>query len=194
VTQCEALDDPKRSMLGAEQERWLDTGLAASKRTWRLLAQATLIAPTSIMTPVGRTTYTDAWDGYGPARQRLLQSVVDHALNNVVTLGGDVHMNVASNLRVVPNDPQSPIVASEFVTTSITSRGMGDSMLNAIKANNPDLLHARADERGYSLLTVTPSSVRCDFRSTAFPAGKELVLKTQASFEVRSGQPGPIPV
>ena len=194
VTQCDELGDPKRSMLGAEQERWLDTGLAASQRTWRLLAQATLIAPTSIMTPLGRTTYNDAWDGYAPARQRLLQSVVDQALNNVVTLGGDVHMNVASNLRLVPNDPQSPIVASEFVTTSITSRGMGDSMLNTIKANNPDLLHARADERGYSLITVTPSSVRCDFRSTAFPAGKEPGLKTQASFVVRSGKPGPVAV
>ncbi|WP_310646384.1 alkaline phosphatase D family protein [Limnohabitans sp.] len=194
VTQCDELDDPKRSMLGTEQERWLDLGLAASKRTWRLLAQATLIAPTSIPAPVGRATYNDAWDGYGPARQRLLQSVVDHKLNNVVTLGGDVHMNVASNLRLVPNDPQSPIVASEFVTTSITSRGMGDNVLGVIKANNPDLLHARADERGYSLITVTPSSVRCDFRSTAFPAGKEAGLKTQASYVVRSGKAGPTPV
>jgi alkaline phosphatase D len=194
VTQCDELDDPKRSMLGVEQERWLDQGLATSKRTWRLLAQATLIAPTSIPAPVGRATYNDAWDGYGPARQRLLQSVVDHKLNNVVTLGGDVHMNVASNLRLVPNDAQSPIVASEFVTTSITSRGMGDNVLGVIKANNADLLHARADERGYSLITVTPSHVRCDFRSTAFPAGKEAGLKTQASYVVRSGKAGPTPV
>ena len=33
VTQCEALSDPARSMLGLEQERWLDKGLQASKRT-----------------------------------------------------------------------------------------------------------------------------------------------------------------
>ena len=37
-------------------------------------------------------------------------------------LGGDVHMNVAAQLRVQPNDEQSPVVASEIVTTSVTSR------------------------------------------------------------------------
>jgi alkaline phosphatase D len=194
VTQCEALDDPQRSMLGAAQERWLNQTLSASKRTWKLLGQATLIAPTSIPAPVGRATYTDAWDGYPQARQRLLQTVVDARLQNVVTLGGDVHMNVASNLRLVPNDPASPIVASEFVTTSITSRGMGDNVLAVIKASNPDLVHARADERGYSLITVTPERVRCDFRTTAFPAGREAGLKTQASFVVHKDRPGVVQV
>ena len=178
-------------MLGMEQERWVSERLRASKRTWKVLAQATLIAPTSIPAPVGRATYTDAWDGYPQARQRLLQTVVDAQLKNVVTLGGDVHMNVAANLRLVPNDLQSPIVASEFVTTSITSRGMGDNVLSVIKANNPDLLHARADERGYSLITVTPESLRCDFRTTAFPAGSEAGFKTQASFVVNKDQAGP---
>jgi alkaline phosphatase D len=169
----------------------LSERLRASKRTWKVLAQATLIAPTSIPAPVGRATYNDAWDGYPQARQRLLQTVVDAQLKNVVTLGGDVHMNVAANLRLVPNDPQSPIVASEFVTTSITSRGMGDSVLATIKASNPDLLHARADERGYSLITVTPEALRCDFQTTAFPAGSEAGFKTQASFVVNKDQAGP---
>jgi alkaline phosphatase D len=190
VTQCDALDDPQRTMLGETQERWLGQSLSASKRTWKLLAQATLIAPTSIPAPIGRATYTDAWDGYPQARQRLLQTIADARLQNVVTLGGDVHMNVASQLRLVPNDPRSPIVASEFVTTSITSRGMSDNVLAVIKASNPDLVHARADERGYSLITVTPQSVRCDFRSTAFPAGSEAGLKTQASFVVLKDQAG----
>ncbi len=190
VTQCDALDDPQRTMLGAAQERWLSQTLSASKRTWKLLGQATLIAPTSIPAPVGRATYTDAWDGYPLARQRLLQTVVDARLHNVVTLGGDVHMNVASNLRLVPNDPASPIVASEFVTTSITSRGMGDNVLAVIKASNPDLVYARADERGYSLITVTPEQVRCDFRTTANPAGSEAGLRTQASFVVTKDKAG----
>jgi alkaline phosphatase D len=190
VTQCDALEDPQRTMLGAAQERWLNHSLSDSKRTWKLLGQATMIAPTSIPAPVGRATYTDAWDGYPQARQRLLQTVVDARLQNVVTLGGDVHMNVASHLRLVPNDPLSPIVASEFVTTSITSRGMGDNMLAVIKASNPDVVHARADERGYSLITVTPERVRCDFRTTAFPAGSEAGLKTQASFVVTKDKAG----
>ena len=43
-------------------------------------------------------------------------------LQNALVLGGDVHMNVAAQLRVRPNDEQSPVVASEIVTTSISSR------------------------------------------------------------------------
>jgi alkaline phosphatase D len=108
-----------------------------------------------------------------------------------VTLGGDVHCNVAANLRLEPNNPLSPVVASEFVTTSITSRGLGDKPAALIRDSNADLLHFRSDERGYSLITVTPSDVRCDFRTTRFPAGSEAGLKTQASYVVKNGKAGP---
>ena len=200
VLQCDELADPSRSLLGAEQERWLSEGLSQTKSTWQLLAQATQISSTGVPAPSGRSYWNDAWDGYPQARQRLLQTVVDAKLKNVVTLGGDVHMNVAANLRLTPNDAQSPIVASEFVTTSITSRGLGEKPLSIIRDNNPDLLHARSDERGYSLITVTPKQVRCDFRTTKFPAAfstnstnssnSEPALKIQASYVVNAGQPG----
>ncbi len=191
VVQCGELNDPSRTMLGQTQERWLSDRLSHSKRQWKLVAQATQISSTSVPTPVGRSYWNDAWDGYPEARKRLLQTVVDAQLQNVVTLGGDVHCNVAANLRLEPNNPQSPIVASEFVTTSITSRGLGDKPSAVIRESNADLLHYRPDERGYSLITVTPSEVRCDFRTTKFPAGSEAGLKTQASYVVKSGKAGP---
>ena len=191
VVQCDELSDPSRSMLGQAQEAWLSASLSASKRTWKLVAQATQISSTSVPTPGGRAYWNDAWDGYPEARKRLLQTVVDAKLKNVVTLGGDVHCNVAANLRLEPNNPQSPIVASEFVTTSITSRGLGDKPMRLIRESNVDLLHSRSDERGYSLITVTPSEVRCDFRTTQFPAGSESGFKTQASYAVKNGKAGP---
>ena len=191
VVQCDELSDPRRSMLGQTQERWLTDSLSQSKRQWKLVAQATQISSTSVPAPVGRSYWNDAWDGYPEARKRLLQTVVDAKLQNVVTLGGDVHCNVAAPLRLEPNNPLSPIVASEFVTTSITSRGLGDKPAAVIRESNADLLHYRSDERGYSLITVTPTQVRCDFRTTKFPAGSEPGLKTQASFVVKSGKAGP---
>ena len=191
VMQCDELSDPSRSMLGHEQERWLSESLSVSKRQWKLVAQATQISSTSIPAPAGRAYWNDAWDGYPEARKRLLKTVVDAKLQNVVTLGGDVHCNVAANLRLEPNNPQSPIVASEFVTTSITSRGLGDKPAAVIRDSNADLLHFRSDERGYSLITVTHNDVRCDFRTTKFPAGSEAGLKTQASYVVKRGKAGP---
>jgi len=190
VMQCEELDSPERSMLGGVQERWLQQGLQRSTRTWKLLAQATQISSTSVPAPVGRSTWNDAWDGYPEARRRLLQQVVDAKLSNVVTLGGDVHMNVAAQLRLQPNDPTSPIVASEIVTTSITSRGMADKMLAIVREHNPDIVHARSDERGYTLIEVTPEHVRADFRTTPFPAGSVPGFKTQARFVVQRGVAG----
>ena len=191
VVQCDELSDPSRSMLGHAQERWFTEGLSQSKRQWQLVAQATQISSTSVPTPVGPSYWNDAWDGYPEARKRWLQTVVDAKLSNVVTLGGDVHCNVAANLRLEPNNPQSPIVASEFVTTSITSRGLGEKAAAVIRESNSDLLHYRSDERGYSLITVTPKEVRCDFRTTKFPAGSEAGLKTQASYVVKRGKAGP---
>ena len=191
VLQCDELNDPNRTMLGRAQERWLTDSLSQSKRQWKLLAQATQISSTGVPAPVGRSYWNDAWDGYPEARKRLLQTVTDAKLKNVVTLGGDVHSNVAANLRLEPNNLQSPIVASEFVTTSITSRGLGDKPAAVIRDSNADLLHFRPDERGYSLITVTPSQVRCDFITTKFPAGSEAGLKTQASYVVKNGKAGP---
>jgi alkaline phosphatase D len=191
VLQCADLAQPQRSMLGASQEQWLYEGLRASERKWKVLAQSTLLASTRIQSPLGKTTYTDAWDGYPYARKRLLDCIAQQNIRDVVTLGGDVHMNVASLLRQEPNDPTQPVVASEFVTTSISSRGMSDGLLSTIRANNPDLLHARADERGYALIDFQPKRCTTEFRTTPTPAGTSDALKVQARFVVESGQPGP---
>jgi len=177
-------------MLGQAQEQWLTEGLADSRRRWRLLGQSTQLSSTGIDTPLGRTIYTDGWDGYSAARARLLQAVADMGQTNVVMLGGDVHQNVAAQLRVVPNDPASPVVASEFVSTSITTRGMGEGALTRIRASNPDIAHARSDERGYTRLDVTPQSATATFLTTPFPAQVDAPLNVQAVYVVDTGHAG----
>jgi len=193
VLNCDERDDPARTMLGAEQEAWLAQGLRTASGRWRVLAQSTQISSTGIDTPVGRTIYTDGWDGYAAARTRLLETVRDTGAKNVVVLGGDVHQNVAAQLRVVPNDTQSPVVASEYVTTSITSRGMGTGALDRIRASNADIAHARSDERGYTLIDITPQQVMATFRTTPFPAQVGAALGVQARFITVHGQPGVVP-
>lgn len=190
VLGCEELVNERRTMLGAAQERWLEQGLASSRRAWKLIAQATQISPTGIDSPLGRSTYTDAWDGYPAARARLLRTVADARLTDVVTLGGDVHMNVAAQLRLQPNDARSPVLASEIVTTSISSRGMNNTVLERIRSGNPDLVHARADARGYTRLEVTPQGLQAEFRTTPYPAATDAVLGTQARFVVARGRAG----
>ena len=72
LADCADLSDPRRTLLGAEQERWL-AGNWSLERPWNLLAQQTLMARYSWQDPkdVG-LFWTDGWDGYASARKRLL--------------------------------------------------------------------------------------------------------------------------
>lgn len=187
---CEELADPARTMLGPEQEAWLARGLAGSRRHWQLIGQSTQLSPCGLDTPFGRRLFTDGWDGYPRARERLLDAIAAAGPRNVIVLGGDVHRHVAANLRLRPDDPRSPVVASEFVCSSVTSRGLSEAMTSLMRASNPDLLHARSDERGYALLDITPEAAHCDFRATPFPAQAGARLHSQARFGVEAGQAG----
>jgi alkaline phosphatase D len=190
VMGCDALADPARSMWGAAQEQWLNQGLLSSPRRWKLVAQSTQMSSSGVNTPLGRSAFTDGWDGYPQARAQFLNSVAQAGVPNVVVLGGDVHMNVAAQLRVQPNDERSPVVASEIVTTSITSRGLGEKLLAQIRESNPDILHARSDERGFTVLDVRPDTLQAEFVTTPYPVRPDSVFKTQAQYLVRSGVPG----
>jgi alkaline phosphatase D len=190
ISDCDDLAKPARSVFGPAQERWLADGLAASTRRWKLLGQATQISPGAIDTPLGRRLYTDAWDGYPQARERLLRAIADPKLSDVLCLGGDVHRHVAADLRLRPNDTGSPIVASEFVTSSVTSRGLSEAGMAMIRSSNPDIVHARGDERGYALIELSPGAASCDFRATAFPVQAAAQLHTQARFTVQAGHAG----
>ena len=101
-----------------------------------------------------------------------------------------MHRHVAAQLRLRPNDTTSPIVASEFVCSSVTSRGLSEALMGLMRSSNPDMVHGRSDERGYALLEVTPQSTVCDFLGTPFPARSEARLNTQARWAVESGHAG----
>jgi alkaline phosphatase D len=190
VLNCDEAQAPSQTMLGVQQEAWLYQGLQQSKKRWRIIGQNTQMSPTRVQTPMGTTLYSDGWEGYAAARQRLLQTVAQLDVRNVVVLGGDVHQNVAANLRVNGNDPASPIVASEFVGTSITSKGLGRTAAQRVKDSNPDIAYLRSDERGYALLHITPNQVQTTFRTTSHPVQANATLQVQARFGVNHGVAG----
>ena len=108
-------------------------------------------------------------------------------------LGGDVHANVAAQLRVQPGDERSPVVASELVTTSVSTRGMSPKVMAQIQRDNPDIRHARSDERGYTLIDVRPERLEAQFMTTAHPVMPHAELGVQARWTVRQGVAGVVP-
>jgi alkaline phosphatase D len=190
VERCRRLGSPGRSMLGRAQERWLGRALGESGAAWNVLAQQTRMAQFDQKPGPGRSAWTDGWDGYPAARRRLLDSLKE--TKNPVVIGGDVHCFNVSQLKLDFADPSSPVVASEFVGTSITSQGWPQERIARFLPDNPHLLFAEGRYRGYTRVDVAPKLWRADLRVMETVKRPGAACRTLASFVVEDGRPGPL--
>ena len=187
---CAARFDPALSFLGLEQERWLDEGLGEARTAWNLVVQTTLVATAPRPGGKGPVYWTDGWDGYPAARERLLRSIAERKAANPVLLGGDVHAAVHANLHARPGDPDSPVVAAELVATSITSQGPAARASEALKGANPHIRHADGTVRGYHMIELTRSGLDARVRGVATVKQPDAAISTVATARVEAGRPG----
>jgi len=191
VRECPALVDPGRSLLGAAQEAWLAHAFGASRSDWNILAQQTLMAQFARGEGSSRRFWTDGWDGYPAARRRLLGSVISNKLSNPVVIGGDVHHHAVADLKLDFDDPASPVVASEFCGTSITSQARAQKYLDAAREANPHIKLADGRYRGYVRVDVGRDGLNVDLRAMASVTERNAGCGTLARFTVENGRPGP---
>ncbi|MFG6446740.1 alkaline phosphatase D family protein [Roseateles sp. BYS180W] len=191
LEQCPALADPQRSLLGTAQEAWL--ARQWDRQRWNLLAQQTLMAGLTWQDREahGGLYWTEGWNGYMATRDRLLQGLHAARARNTVVLGGDVHANYVAQLHLDALNVSGPVLASEFCGTSISSHGMAQSRIDAARPFNPQLLHARSDERGYVLFELSPKLLQAQLRSVLEPERADSAVAVQARFVVEDGRPGP---
>jgi alkaline phosphatase D len=182
-------------MLGGAQEDWLAETWSPSQR-WNLLAQTTLMAQAVAgdrFDPDQALVWTDGWDGYAPARKRLLQTVADRRVPGCVVLSGDVHATYVADLKVDPMAPGSPRVATEFCGTSISSHGWDQKRTDALLEMYPHLRYGRADERGYLSFRAEVNQLRVQVRSVLAPNDPASGIRTAARFVVEAGRAGAQP-
>lgn len=183
---CPEIDDEDRSMLGPEQELWLERGLEDAKATWTVLAQQTVMKALKLGDIV---LNVDQWDGYPAARRRLLTKISDLDLPNVVVLTGDIHAGGAADIRLPDASTQGKIVASEFVGTSISSPGFG-SIASGIDLSAFGLAYANFSDHGYARCTITPRTWRTEFVIVDSIDTPTSGAKVDATVEVTAGTPG----
>src|SRR5262249_20838071 len=153
---CPELGDPARSMLGWEQEHWLQDGLDTSTARWNLLAQNVLMARMGSRRADGQFgAWTEAWDGYPQARARLLTHLRDARIANPVVIGGDNHAFWVNDLKPDFDDTRAPAVATEIVGGSITSHGPSYEGTMKIVAENPHVRFFESRKRGYAVVDLT---------------------------------------
>ncbi|MHC1558618.1 alkaline phosphatase D family protein [Actinomycetospora sp. C-140] len=158
--------DPSRTMLGAEQRAWLWRGLAGPTARWNVLAQQVFFSPRDLTAGAAVGLDEDSWDDCAVERDALRDHLVAAGTSNPVIVTGDVHAHHACALHADPSDPASPVVATELVTTSISSGGDGRAREPgdaALLAENPHIT-VLDRRRGYVRSTVTPTDWRADFQ------------------------------
>ena len=193
ASDCPALLDPRRSLLGAEQERWLTQGWDLH-RPWNLVAQQTLMARHSWTdtTDGGGTYWSDGWDGYPLSRNRLLGTVAERQVPGVVVLGGDVHAHVVADLKADFDRPDAPTVATEFCGTSIASHGRPQDLLDMARPFNPHIHLSCSDRRGCMLFTLDAKRLQVALRAVADVNDPASAVRTSASFVVEAERPGAV--
>jgi alkaline phosphatase D len=155
------------------------------------VAQQTLMAEAKRRdAEAGDRYWTDGWDGYPNARRRLLDSVVAHKVRNPVVIGGDRHAYFAADLKRDFSRPHEATIATEFVGTSITSDGPGESSIRNALASNPGLIYANADKRGYAVVELDARSLNVGFEAVDDVKDAHSAVHRLATFVVEDGAPG----
>ncbi|MBL8204128.1 MAG: alkaline phosphatase D family protein [Blastocatellia bacterium] len=189
---CPESLDPRQTLLGDEQERWLQRSLSQSKGRWNILAQQVMVGALDTAPGEPQTFPMDQWNGYAAARKRLLEFLRDRKPSNPVVLTGDIHSNWVNDLKPEFYRESSPVVATEFVGTSITSGGDGSDVRPTtakVLSENPHIKFFNA-QRGYVRCSLTPQRWQSDYRIVTEVSKPDAPVSTRASFVVESGRAG----
>ncbi|MDE2430676.1 MAG: alkaline phosphatase D family protein [Burkholderiales bacterium] len=194
--ECHERQDTTRTMLGQAQEKWLARGLANSVARWNVLTQQTFMAQAS-QTPLVQAAearfWTDGWDGYPAARQRLFDDLQKSRAANPLVISGDVHTFYAADLQrnfYQPASPNNPVLATEFCGTSVTSTSRPQERTDRYVALNPHIKYGRSDQRGLMLMRLSPTLTETQFLALDDVSRADSGIRTLCRFVVEDGHPG----
>jgi alkaline phosphatase D len=179
-----------RTMMGFAQEAWLYSGLAHTNAQWNVIAQDVLMAQYRQKRYDVEGFWTDDWDGYPANRARLLKRIHDTNVSNPVVVGGDSHSFFANDLRLDFDDPASPVVATEFVGTSISAYGPPYDLIAQTLTENPHVHFFESRRRGYVCVDLERAHMQVRMRVVSDAHDANADISTLKTFAVESGHPG----
>ncbi|SDT10525.1 alkaline phosphatase D [Microlunatus soli] len=190
--------DPDRTVLGAEQERWLADSFGRRPVRWNFVAQQILMARLNTAADDQPTVFSPGtWDGYQASQQRMFDLVSTNLrrqqVRNFCSLGGDVHCSYVSDLMADTLDPESELIGVDITSPSISSAQDFDPVANekrqVRRRMNASLRWADL-HCGYDICDVTAERIRFDIRVVDKVSRDDSPVSTGASFTVEDGVPG----
>jgi alkaline phosphatase D len=187
LTGCDERLDPARTMLGRAQEEWLGDGLKRASARWNVIAQQTLMAELDRGQGTRQSYWADGWDGYAPARRRLLDQVAASPVRDTLVVSGDVHSFWAADLK---RSSGGATVATEFVGGSLTSQGPAADRLDALVRRNPHIRYGHTGANGYAHVSLEAKAATVSFRTLRNVKEQNSPISTLSRFAVEAGKPG----
>jgi alkaline phosphatase D len=170
-----------RSLLGDEQEQWFADATSASTARWNVVGNP--VALSGIDGGTDRSAfYLDSWDGYPDARVRLLEALAD--IDNPVILTGDYHTGMVLDARQRPFEPDTDVVATEFLSPPISSVLFPAD----VSARTPQL-RQQINAHGYLTVTVERDRLTTAFRVLDDVTDARSAVRTAATWQVDAGRP-----
>ena len=183
--------DPNATILGKEQERWLQRTLDGSGAQWNVLAQQTQVAAVDKTPEDASNGYDpDTWDGYVASRNRLLGHVQKAKVKNFVTVGGDTHTSSVADLRTDYQRDGSPVVGTELVAPPATSPENSAQQYIDGALRNPWIHLYDTKSKGYLRVEATRPQLRAEFRYVTTVEQPQAEPRAGTTWVVESGKPG----
>ncbi|MBU4239088.1 MAG: alkaline phosphatase D family protein, partial [Alphaproteobacteria bacterium] len=160
---------------------------------WNILGQDLVMAGLRFGNGDAETRYwTDTWDGYPVARDRMTDALATLKPRNPVVLSGDYHSFWTNDVKRVSADPSSATVATEFVGTSISSSGPPYDALMANMPNNPQIKFFDSRVRGYMSIDMDRDRMNTRYRAISDVRDPHAAVSTLNSWVVEDGRPGAV--
>ncbi len=206
------IDDPDfyncdRTLLGDQQYNWFINKLTQSDENWKLVVSQVNFSHWNVLRPhIKMPKIIDKWTGYPCERDKILHSIMDNKLENIVILSGDVHSSFAFEITEGILDEYKSDdylnylpLAVEVVTPSLTSPNYDFfTSIDSAQAiermyledpKNKYLKYVDLTNHGYLLVTVTDAQIRSDWyfvdpldeESDQEYLGKTLFVKDKSS-------------
>ncbi len=191
---CDGVFDPSATLLGSEQEAWLQSQLSKSESQWNVLAQQIMMGRVDRDPGDGIRWSMDQWAGYHEPRTRLLKWLESNKTSNPVVLTGDIHSNWVNDLKVDFDDESASTVATEFVGTSISSGGEGIDRredADGVYRDNAFVKFYNGD-RGYVACEIDKNEWHSDYRVVKSVTSIESECFSRAKFVVENAKPGAV--
>jgi len=150
-------DGPGKTMLGAEQKRWLLDGVTSSTATWKVV-----VTSVSLSIPTGKPDARDSWtgvsafglpvDGAGFVTERdaILDRFRKHGVKNLVFVAADVH-----HAELIRHHPTPEWSFHEFVAGPLSATLGRPRPLDATL--NPRSLFGRGGVLNFGEVVVEPA-------------------------------------